>query len=55
MDGRNPTKKVFIQRDYSQGIAVKFSTEFPHELHGKVRTKTRIGSRELGGAEAWDY
>ncbi|KAL5471275.1 hypothetical protein EMCRGX_G029371 [Ephydatia muelleri] len=36
MDGRNPTKKVFIQRDYSQGIAVKFSTEFPHELHGKV-------------------
>ena len=56
MDGRqNPTKKLFIQRDYSQGIAVKFATEFPHELRGKVKTNTsrERGVRERG--ENWAY
>ena len=43
MDGHSPTKKLFIQRDYSQGIAVKFATEFPHELRGKVRSNAKCG------------
>ncbi len=30
------TAKVFIQRDYSEGIAVKFETRLPNELVGKV-------------------
>ena len=30
------TKKIFIQRDYSRGTAVRFATEFPRELTGKV-------------------
>ena len=29
-------KKVFIQRDFSQGTAVRFSTDFQTELTGKV-------------------
>ena len=29
--------KVFIQRDYSEGIAVKFETKLPQELTGKVK------------------
>ncbi|KAI1280429.1 Golgin subfamily A member 7 [Halotydeus destructor] len=29
-------KKVFIQRDYSHGTAVKFLTEFPTDLEGYV-------------------
>jgi hypothetical protein len=30
------SKKIFIQRDYSFGTAVRFSTDFPRELSGKV-------------------
>lgn len=30
--------KVFIQRDYSDGTAVKFMTSFPQGLENKVRT-----------------
>lgn len=29
--------KLFIQRDYSEGTAVKFLERFPSELHGKVK------------------
>lgn len=28
--------KVFVQRDYSDGTAVKFLNKFPQELDGKV-------------------
>lgn len=28
--------KLFIQRDYSEGTAVKFQERFPTELDGKV-------------------
>lgn len=28
--------KVFIQRDYSEGVGVKFETKLPTELHGKI-------------------
>jgi len=28
--------KLFIQRDYSEGTAVKFQERFPSELEGKV-------------------
>ena len=28
--------KVFIQRDYTEGTAVKFQEKFPLELEGKV-------------------
>lgn len=31
--------KVFIQRDFSDGTAVKFQTKFPAELDGKVKLK----------------
>lgn len=31
--------KVFIQRDYNDGTAVKFQTKFPPELEGKVRVR----------------
>lgn len=31
--------KVFIQRDFSDGTAVKFQTKFPAELDGKIETK----------------
>jgi hypothetical protein len=31
--------KLFIQRDYSEGIAVKFQERFPSELEGKVNNK----------------
>jgi len=33
-------KKIFIQRDYSRGTAVRFATDFPRELTGKVKRKT---------------
>ena len=33
-------KKVFIQRDYSQGTAVRFQTGFPSELEGYVDQET---------------
>ena len=29
-------KKVFIQRDYTDGMAVRYSTKFPPELEGRV-------------------
>jgi hypothetical protein len=29
--------KLFIQRDYSEGTAVKFQERFPSELEGKVK------------------
>ncbi len=32
----NECKKVFIQRDYGQGLAVAFCTGYPDELSGKV-------------------
>ena len=35
MSNRN-VRKIFIQRDYSRGTGVRFSTEFPRELTGKV-------------------
>ena len=35
MDRRN-VRKIFIQRDYSRGTGVRFSTDFPRELTGKV-------------------
>lgn len=28
--------KVFIQRDYSDGVGVKFETKLPNELQGKI-------------------
>jgi hypothetical protein len=31
--------KLFIQRDYSEGTAVKFQERFPSELEGKVNNK----------------
>ena len=36
MDRRN-VRKIFVQRDYSRGTGVRFSTDFPRELTGKVR------------------
>ena len=30
--------KVFIQRDYSDGVGVKFETKLPPELQGKIDT-----------------
>jgi len=32
--------KIFLQRDYSDGTAVRFQTKFPQELEGKVITWT---------------
>jgi len=29
-------KRIFIQRDYSQGMVVKFQTRFPPELDDRV-------------------
>uniref|UniRef100_A0AC34QP34 Golgin subfamily A member 7/ERF4 domain-containing protein n=1 Tax=Panagrolaimus sp. JU765 TaxID=591449 RepID=A0AC34QP34_9BILA len=29
-------KKCFVQRDYSSGLQVRFSAEFPYELDGKI-------------------
>jgi hypothetical protein len=28
--------KVFIQRDYSEGVGVRFDTKLPSELQGKI-------------------
>lgn len=28
--------KIFLQRDYSDGTAVRFQTKFPQELEGKI-------------------
>jgi len=38
MDGKS--KKIFIQRDYSRGTAVRFATDFPRELTGKVNANS---------------
>ena len=35
-DTTSKYKKVFIQRDYSQGTAVRFQTAFPPELEGYI-------------------
>ena len=35
---RTNVRKIFIQRDYSHGTGVRFSTDFPRELTGKVST-----------------
>lgn len=32
----NQCKKIFIQRDYSQGLTVKFYTKLPPELRGRL-------------------
>ncbi|GBP51253.1 Golgin subfamily A member 7 [Eumeta japonica] len=32
--------KIFIQRDYSEGTAVKFQTRFPQELEGRIDRQT---------------
>uniref|UniRef100_H2YYU1 Ras modification protein ERF4 n=1 Tax=Ciona savignyi TaxID=51511 RepID=H2YYU1_CIOSA len=29
-------KRIYIQRDYSNGMAVRFQTRFPNELDGKI-------------------
>nr|CAG4652320.1 EOG090X0IRX [Triops cancriformis] len=34
--GDRPCVKVFIQRDYSEGTAVRFQCKFPGELEGKL-------------------
>lgn len=39
-----PSIKLFIQRDYSEGTAVKFQERFPSELEGKVRENVRFFS-----------
>jgi len=36
-DMESSSRKIFVQRDYTFGTAVKFSTELPRELNGKVR------------------
>ena len=35
MERRN-VKKIFVQRDYTRGTGVRFSTDFPRDLTGKV-------------------
>lgn len=34
--------KVFVQRDYSDGTAVKFLTNFPQELENKVSASRAV-------------
>jgi hypothetical protein len=36
--------KLFIQRDYSEGTAVKFQERFPAELDGRVNDFSYINS-----------
>lgn len=36
--------KIFIQRDYSEGTAVKFQTRFPPELEDRV-SESRLFTR----------
>uniref|UniRef100_A0A914CB62 Ras modification protein ERF4 n=1 Tax=Acrobeloides nanus TaxID=290746 RepID=A0A914CB62_9BILA len=36
----NECKKVFIQRDYSKGLTVKFCADFPLEFEGKIDSNT---------------
>jgi len=37
---RSPHTKVFIQRDFADGITVKFQTRYPPELEGRVDRST---------------
>jgi len=39
MEDDSKFKKIFIQRDYSYGTAVRFSSEFPGDLAQKVGKK----------------
>ena len=32
----NPPMRIFVQRDYRLGIAIRFVTDFPPELSGRV-------------------
>ncbi|XP_065828315.1 golgin subfamily A member 7-like [Oscarella lobularis] len=47
-NGRVAAKRIFIERDYTNGTSVKFQTAYPDELEGRVeerefqRTITRI-------------
>ena len=36
MARRGQPRKFFIQRDYTNGTAVRFVTDFPTELRGRV-------------------
>ena len=40
-----PSIKLFIQRDYSEGTAVKFQERFPSELQGKVTLSKQTEER----------
>lgn len=31
-----PIQRVFLQRDYREGVAIRFMTDFPVELNGLV-------------------
>ena len=37
--------KLFIQRDYSEGTAVKFQERFPSDLEGRVNSLDRTSDR----------
>lgn len=37
---RSPHTKVFIQRDFNDGVSVKFQTRYPAELEGRVDQAT---------------
>ena len=36
----NECKKIYVQRDYSLALVIRFSTEFPEELENYVNFKT---------------
>jgi len=38
-NGVNVNQRVFVQRDYRLGVAIRFVTDFPHELDGRVISK----------------
>lgn len=57
-------KKIFIQRDYSHGTGVRFSTDFPRELTGKVSTASTTAAvavvihtivNPLGDLSSWKH
>uniref|UniRef100_A0A0B6YGB5 Ras modification protein ERF4 n=2 Tax=Arion vulgaris TaxID=1028688 RepID=A0A0B6YGB5_9EUPU len=37
---QSPHTKVFVQRDFSDGLSVKFQTRYPTELEGRVDKAT---------------
>uniref|UniRef100_A0A1B0GK53 Ras modification protein ERF4 n=2 Tax=Lutzomyia longipalpis TaxID=7200 RepID=A0A1B0GK53_LUTLO len=47
----NNYMKVFVQRDYSDGTAVKFQTRFPTELESRVSTSSPV--IPLGTLQIW--